>query len=126
MERQANFSNEAKSLGVERTCIYYTTRELSNRCYEMPALRALSSDVDHFFDSGTGGGASWLQEHLQSGYHRRWSTGLSDGESPDAAIADTSLTRWENYYIQGLQWLTQPQQNPKFASIDGLYLDELS
>jgi hypothetical protein len=35
-------------------------------------------------------------------------------------------TRWENYYIQGLQWLTQPQDNPKAAAIDGLYLDELS
>ena len=30
-------------------------------------------------------------------------TGLSDGESPDAAIADTSLTRWVNYYVQGPQ-----------------------
>jgi hypothetical protein len=100
----------------------YTTRELSNRCYEIPALRSLSSPDDHFFDAGAGGGASWLQEHLQGGYHRRWSTSLSDGESPDAAIADTSLTRWENYYIQGLQWLTQPQENQKYASIDGLYL----
>ena len=120
MEKQANFSNTAKSLGVKSTCIYYTTRELSNRCYEMPALRALASPTDHFFDSGTGGGASWLQEHLQSDYHVRWSTALADGESPDAAIAVTSLTRWENYYIQGLQWLTQPQDNPKFAAIDGL------
>ena len=96
MEKQANFSIEAKSHGVKKTCIYYTTRELSNRCYEMPTLQALSSPNDHFFDSGTGGGASWLQEHLQKDYHVRWSTGLSDGESPDAAIADTSLTRWEN------------------------------
>ena len=89
----------------------------------MPTLQALSSSADHVFDSGTGGGASWLQEHLQKDYHVRWSTGLADGESPDAAIADTSLTRWENYYIQGLQWLTQPQDNPKTAAIDGLYLD---
>jgi hypothetical protein len=85
----------------------------------MPTLQALSSPTDHFFDSGSGGGASWLQEHLQKGYHRRWSTGLSGGESPDAAIADTSLTRWENYYIQGLQWLTQPQDHPKTAAIGG-------
>ena len=91
MEKQANFSLEAKSLGVKSTCIYYTTRELSNRCYEMPTLRVLSSASDHFFDSGSGGGASWLQEHLQTNYHVRWSTHLSDGESPDAAIADTSL-----------------------------------
>lgn len=98
---------QAKQLGVKRTCIYYTTRELSNRCYEMPTLRMLQSPTDDIFDAGAGGGASWLQEHLQGNYHRRWSTSLSDGESPDAAIADTSLTRWENYYIQGLQWLTR-------------------
>ena len=49
MERQANFSNQAKALGVKKTCIYYTTRELSNRCYEMPTLRNLASPTDHFF-----------------------------------------------------------------------------
>ena len=41
--------------------------------YEMPALRALSTPTDHVFDSGSGGGWSWLQEHLGSDYHVRWS-----------------------------------------------------
>ena len=89
----------------------------------MPTLQALSSPTDHFFDSGKGGGASWLQEHLQKGYHVRWSTGLADGESPDAAIADTSLTRWENYYIQGLQWLTQPVKERQSQPSGGDLLD---
>lgn len=123
MEKQANFSQQCKSLGVEKTKIYYTTRELSNRCYEMPALMAVSSPQDHFFDDGTGGGPSWLQEHLGDGYHQRWSTGLPDGEL-DAAIADTSLTRWVNYYIEGLRWLSE--DHPGTAAIDGLYLDEVS
>ena len=39
----------------------------------MPALRALSTPTDHVFDSGSGGGWSWLQEHLGSDYHVRWS-----------------------------------------------------
>jgi len=120
MSQQKNFSDYCKSLGIKKTKIYYTTRELSNRCYEMPTLMALESQKDHFFDNGTGGGPSWLQEHLQGGYHQRWSTGLSGG-GIDAAIADTSLSRWINYYVQGLQWLTE-----NGAKIDGLYLDELS
>lgn len=127
METQTNFSQQCKALGVEKTKIYYTTRELSNRCHEMPALMALSSPQDHFFDHGTGGGVSWLQEHLGDDYHRRWSTGLHGGEIDgeiDAAIADTSLTRWVNYYIAGLQWLSV--DHPGTAAIDGLYLDEVS
>ena len=100
--------------------IDYTTRELSNRCYEMPTLRFLSSPTDLFFDHGGGKGASWLQEHLQGDYHRRWSTSLKAGgiEEPDAAIADTSLSRWVNYYVQGLQWLTEDHANT--SAIDGV------
>jgi hypothetical protein len=123
MGKQANFSQQCKSLGTEKTKIYYTTRELSNRAYEMPALMALSSPQDHFFDDGTGGGPAWLQEHLGDNYHQRWSTGLVD-EELDAAIADTSLTRWVNYYIAGLRWLSE--DHPGTAAIDGLYLDEVS
>ena len=125
MERQANFSRACKALGVQRTKIYYTTRELSDRCYELPTLRVLSSPADTIFDNGTGGGASWLQEHLQHNYHVRWSTGLPDGEI-DNAIADTGLSRWVNYYLAGLQWLTSSDHAGKDSRIDGLYLDELA
>eukprot|EP00039_Didymoeca_costata_P002367 m.59698 g.59698 ORF g.59698 m.59698 type:complete len:1227 (-) comp11265_c0_seq1:74-3754(-) len=115
-----NFSDTAKSLGVKSTCIYYTTRELSNRCYEMPTFMSMATEMDHVFDGGPGGGAPWLQEHLLSNYARRWSTGLAQGQV-DAAIGDASLSRWVNYYVQGLSWLRD--NGPK---IDGLYLDELS
>ena len=92
----------------------------------MPTLRFLSSPTDLFFDHGGGKGASWLQEHLQGDYHRRWSTSLKAGgiEEPDAAIADTSLSRWVNYYVQGLQWLTEDHANT--SAIDGVYLDEVA
>lgn len=85
-------------------------------------MRMMQTPLDSFFDNDTGGGAPWLQLHLQDGYHRRWSTALSDGEL-DASIADTSLSRWVNYYVQGLQWLTEDHTNT--SRIDGLYLDEL-
>lgn len=47
---------------------------------------------------------------------------MADGEL-DAAIADTSLSRWVNYYVEGLQWLSQ--DHPNTSRIDGVYLDEL-
>ena len=116
-----NFSDTAKSLGVKSTCIYYTTRELSNRCYEMPTLMNLATPTDHVYDTGEDGGAPWLQEHLPvGGYTRRWSNAL-DGGQMDAAIGDASLSRWVNYYVRGLSWLRS--NGPR---IDGLYLDELS
>ena len=128
MAKQANFSSACKALGVQSTKIYYTTRELSNRCHEMPTLQALGTAGDHVYDAGAGGGGSWLQEHLQGGYHVRWSTALSDPPGAiDEAIADTSLSRWVNYYVEGLKWLTSEHSDvPNTAAIDGLYLDELS
>jgi hypothetical protein len=128
MAKQANFSGRCKALGVVATKIYYTTRELSNRCHELPTLQALGTPADHVYDAGTGGGGAWLQEHLQGGYHVRWSSDLHDGTGAiDEAIADTSLSRWVNYYISGLQWLSSPHADvPDSAAIDGLYLDELS
>ena len=124
MAAQANFSNWCKSLGVESVKLYYTTRELSNRCHELPALQAIASATDHVYDKGAGGGGSWLQEHLQGGYHVRWATQLAD-DAIDEAIADTSLSRWVNYYIEGLQWLSQ-DHGQNTSAVDGLYLDELS
>lgn len=115
-----NFSDTAKSFGVKSTCIYYTTRELSNRCYEMPTLLNIGTTIDHVFDNGTGGGAPWLHEHLDGNYTRRWSTGLADNQI-DAAIGDASLSRWVNYYVEGLAWL-----RTNGPAIDGLYLDELA
>jgi len=52
-------------------------------------------------DQGTG--FPWLREHLVAGYYKAWRTG-----SPydvDAAIATRYLSRWHNYYVEGLNWL---------------------
>ena len=50
-----------------------------------------------------------VQEHLQRGYHRRWSTGLAGGESPERRIGDAGHGREENpigdgniTYLQGV------------------------
>ena len=47
-----------------RMMILACRRELSNRCYEMPTLQMIAGNTDSVFDSGTGGGGSWLQVRL--------------------------------------------------------------
>lgn len=93
--------------------IYYTVRELSTYLPELFALRSLGTEV---FTDGGGGGSSWLHEHLVSHYAPAWHHIFADGEV-DGAIATTGLSRWHNYYLEGLRWLIEN------VGVDGLYLD---
>lgn len=93
--------------------IYNTVRELSNSCVEMFALRSLGNEI---FSEGPGGGFSWLQEHLDQNYIGAWFVpGLKD-----AAIVNSGISRWHNYYLEGLDWLM------KNVGIAGLYIDDLA
>lgn len=93
--------------------IYNTVRELSNSCVEMFALHSLGNEI---FSEGPGGGFSWLQEHLDQNYIGAWFVpGLKD-----AAIVNSGISRWHNYYLEGLDWLM------KNVGIDGLYIDDLA
>lgn len=93
--------------------IYNTVRELSNSCVEMFALRSLGNEI---FSEGPGGGFSWLQEHLDQNYIGAWFVpGLKD-----AAIVNSGISRWHNYYLESLDWLM------KNVGIDGLYIDDLA
>jgi hypothetical protein len=93
--------------------IYNTIRELSNRCVELFALRSLGDEI---FSRGPGGGFSWLQEHLVSNYIAAWFV----PELKDTAIINSGLSRWHNYYLEGLDWLV------KNVGIDGLYIDDVA
>jgi hypothetical protein len=93
--------------------IYYTVRELSNRAAELFALRSLGDEV---LSKGPGGGFSWLQEHLGSDYIAAWFV----PDLKDAAVINTGVSRWHNYYVEGLAWLT------KNVGIDGLYIDDVA
>ena len=108
----ADYVKQAHAQGV-KVKIYYTVRELSNFVAEMWALRSLGHEV---FRDGPGGGASWLREHLVDGYSPAWHSLLPDNRV-DAAIETAGLSRWHNYYLEGLGWLV------KHLEIDGLYLD---
>jgi len=93
--------------------IYDTVRELSNRAPELFALRSLGHEI---FSPGPGGGYSWLQEHLGNDYIAAWFV----PELKDAAVINSGMSRWHNYYIEGLDWVARN------VGIDGLYLDDVA
>ncbi len=111
-DKLAAYAEAAHERGV-KVKTYYTVRELSNFTREIFALRSLGHEV---FTGGGGGGDSWLQEHLVSDYGAAWHQPYANGEV-DAAIRTQGLSRWHNYYLEGLGWLIQN------VGIDGLYLD---
>jgi len=107
--------------------IYYTVRELSNHCQELWALRSLGDEifltggVDIYGEgkidqSKADGGYPWLREHLVWGYVPAWMTPTDRGDV-DAAIATQGLSRWHNYYVEGMRYLMEK------TGVDGLYLD---
>ena len=93
--------------------IYYTVRELSNICPEIWALKSLGDEILSY---GPGGGYSWLQEHLDGNYIAAWFV----PEWKDAAVINSGVSRWHNYYLEGLNWLV------KHVGIDGLYIDDVA
>jgi len=96
-----------------RVKIYNTVRELSNHAPEFFALRSLGNEI---FSKGQGGGYSWLQEHLDQDYIGAWFVRYYK----DAAVVNSGVSRWHNYYLEGLDWLV------KNVGIDGLYIDDLA
>lgn len=111
-EKMKSFIDSAHAAGL-KVKIYNTVRELSNHAYETFALRSLGHEI---YAPGKGGGFSWLQEHLESDYIAAWFV----PEWKDAAIINSGMNRWHNYYVEGMNWLTQN------VGIDGIYLDDVA
>jgi hypothetical protein len=93
--------------------IYNTIRELSNSAYELFPLRSLGHEI---FSPGKGNGYAWLQEHVGDDYIAAWYV----PELKDAALVNSGMSRWHNYYVEGMNWLTQK------VGIDGIYLDDVA
>jgi len=106
------YDDSAHSAGL-KVKIYNTIRELSNHAYETFALRSLGHEI---YSPGKGGGFSWLQEHVGDDYIAAWFV----PELKDAAIINSGMNRWHNYYVEGMNWLTQN------VGIDGIYLDDVA
>jgi hypothetical protein len=107
-----SYIDSAHRLGL-KVKIYNTVRELSNSAYETFPMRSLGHEI---YSTGKGGGYSWLQEHLGSDYIAAWYV----PEIKDAAIVNSGMSRWHNYYVEGMNWLTQN------VGIDGIYLDDVA
>jgi len=106
------YIDEAHKKGL-KVKIYNTVRELSNSAYETFAMRSLGHEI---YSAGKGGGYSWLQEHIGDDYIAAWYV----PEVKDAAIVNSGMSRWHNYYVEGMNWLVQN------VGIDGIYLDDVA
>lgn len=107
-----SYIDSAHQLGL-KVKIYNTVRELSNSAYELYPMRSLGHEI---YSTGKGGGYSWLQEHLGDDYIAAWYV----PEQKDAAIINSGVSRWHNYYVEGMNWLVQN------VGIDGIYLDDVA
>jgi hypothetical protein len=76
-------------------------------------MRSLGHEI---FSTGKGAGFSWLQEHLGDDYIAAWFV----PELKDAAVVNSGMNRWHNYYVEGMNWLVQN------VGIDGVYLDDVA
>ncbi|MDM1295197.1 hypothetical protein HX021_12995 [Sphingobacterium sp. N143] len=106
------YVDQAHAAGL-KVKIYNTVREVSNRVYELYPLRSLGTEV---FSPGKGGGYSWLQEHVGKNYIAAWYV----PQFKDAAIINSGMNRWHNYYVEGMNWLVD------HIGIDGIYLDDVA
>jgi hypothetical protein len=111
-KKMKSYIDEAHSKGL-KVKIYNTVRELSNRAYETFPLRSLGHEI---YSTGKGGGFSWLQEHVKDDYIAAWFV----PSIKDAALVNSGMSRWHNYYVEGMNWLT------KNVGIDGIYLDDVA
>ena len=106
------YIDEAHAADI-RVKIYYTVRELTTRAPELWALRSLGDEV---LTSGRGGGYAWLQEHLEPTYLSGWFAPNVE----DCSLILGGMSRWQNHYLEGLDWLAHN------VGIDGLYLDDVA
>lgn len=111
-EAMKTYIDNAHGMGM-KVKIYNTIRELSNFAPEIFALRSLGAEV---ISKGPGGGCAWLQEHLDGNYIAGWYV----PEYKDAAIINSGMSRWLNFYLEGVDWLKRN------VGVDGLYIDDLA
>jgi hypothetical protein len=111
-EAMRAYIGEAHAAGI-RVKIYYTVRELTTRAPELWALRSLGDEV---LTPGPGGGYAWLQEHLEQTYLSGWFAPNVE----DCSLILGGMSRWQNHYLEGLDWLARN------VGIDGLYLDDVA
>jgi Family of unknown function (DUF6067) len=71
---------------------------------------------DEILMSGKGGGHPWGEEHLGGNYWQAW----YEPGVQDVSFLTQPVSRFHNYYIEGLRWLCEN------AGCDGIYLDDIA
>ena len=121
------FIGEAHGKGLQvRT--YYTTRELTVKIPEIWALRSLGGEV---IMDGPGkdtrtlihknGPNPWLNENFGTHFIPAWYNAFREGKykgDMDISVITTPDSRWNNYYLEGLDWMV------KNIGLDGIYIDD--
>lgn len=109
-----------------RVAVYYTTRELTQNLPEFFALKSLDGEVILPRKEGvgwpvtnSGGPHPWLKAHVGMDIVPAWRENIGyEYHKLDLAVITTPDSRWNNFYLEGLDFLV------KKAAIDGLYIDD--
>lgn len=121
------FINKAHSKDL-KVRLYYTTRELTVKIPELWALRSLGDEIIH---DGLGkdartlihpnGPNEWLCKNLKTHFIPAWFNAFKKGKyagEMDVSVITTPDSRWNNYYLKGLDWMV------KNLGLDGIYIDD--
>ena len=121
-----NYVDECHSQNL-KVGLYYTTREVTVNLPEFWALNSLNGEVV-FPGPGTearavtnpDGPHPWLNEHLRENFIPAWHEPVKGkwGGILDLSVLTTPDTRWDNYYLEGLNYTLGK------TGFDGLYFDE--
>jgi Glycoside hydrolase 123, N-terminal domain len=106
--------------------VYYTTREITNHMPEFFALFNLDGEI---IFPGPGndcktvinrmGPHPWLKKYLRKNFIPAWVAKINEmNDRLDLAVITTPETRWDNFFLEGLQYLITE------GNIDGIYIDD--
>lgn len=121
------FADQAAKEGIG-TRAYYTTRELTVKVPEIWALRSLGGEVIH---DGPGkdartlihrnGPNQWLVDNFGDHFIPAWFNAFREGKykgEMDISVITTPDSRWNNYYLEGLEWMI------RHYGLRGVYIDD--
>ena len=106
--------------------VYYTTREITQNMPELFPLHSMNGEI---ILPGAGKGArtlihpngphAWLVENLREDFIPAWVDHIGGKYAElDLSVITTPDSRWNNFYLQGLQWLAEK------SDFDGVYIDD--
>jgi len=107
--------------------VYYTTREITNNMAELFMLYSLDGEIISPRASdlpwpvtNSSGPHPWLSENLGDNFIPAWRESLRGRFKGmlDLAVITTPDSRWNNFYLEGLNYLIDRSE------IDGLYIDD--